>query len=484
MGLNIINRINYGYHSIEPVILGLMAMNKIFMLIGRHGTGKTRMARLLSSGYGKTGFVFYDATKDDLISIAGIPNPDAIKNGQLTFTPHQRSIWNKDTIVVDEITRAGKENQNIWLEILEDRTCFGMPLSYRTVIATANPESYASAFRMDNALLDRFHAVIPVPELQSGTGVKDLKNILQLSFSAGGGIEPEEIARTFSEIQYAHQTLEKEGAAGKVVEYCAQVGKGMLDSQDETKTSEGVYISPRTYGKLLPETIMAVAAYYSVEGSEEPLAKGALEALTYSISQKLNISMAQLEPLHYASEYLLKAGEISEGMKLKMELLSLDTFEERIKYLQNHTDRLKKHLLQDELEKFLGELLRGASKEGEKEKLVMLQQRLKELGYGGDIYRQVDGQLILTLNAAVSYIIPILNSLNAKPAGKHAKAWNNIEVFKQMVSAGTFISSNSEDVQRVKTFIIDVYEEDEEANEENLLNFFDSVDLTAKDNTE
>ena len=77
MPLGILNRINHGYDHLEPVVLGLMAMNKSFMLIGRHGTGKTRLARILSRGLGDGGFAFYDATKDDLISIAGIPDVDA-----------------------------------------------------------------------------------------------------------------------------------------------------------------------------------------------------------------------------------------------------------------------------------------------------------------------------------------------------------------------------------------------------------------------
>src|SRR5450432_604786 len=131
MTLNLIERINHGWKEVESVVVGLMAMNKSFMLIGRHGTGKTRLARALSRGYGEKGFVFYDATKDDLISIAGIPDPEAIKSGRLRFVAHERSIWDKSTVVVDEITRAGKESQNLWLEILEERTCFGLPLAYR-----------------------------------------------------------------------------------------------------------------------------------------------------------------------------------------------------------------------------------------------------------------------------------------------------------------------------------------------------------------
>src|SRR6266850_3943790 len=105
MVLNLLRRVNHGYDHLEPTVVGLMATHKSFMLIGRHGTGKTRLARLLSRGYGDKGFVFYDATKDDLISIAGIPDPESLKRGRLHFVPHERSIWDKSTIVVDEITR-------------------------------------------------------------------------------------------------------------------------------------------------------------------------------------------------------------------------------------------------------------------------------------------------------------------------------------------------------------------------------------------
>src|SRR6056297_43999 len=223
MNLSILDSINYGYGHLEPMIIGLMAMNRNFLLIGRHGAGKSRLAKVLSQGYGKQGFVFYDATKDDLISIAGIPNPEAIKNGKLDFTPHQRSIWDKSTVVVDEITRASKENQNLWLEILEERTCFGKPLSYRSLIATANPESYAAAFRLDEALLDRFHAVIPIPELQENMGLKELETIMGLALNPRPKVEAETIARLFSEIQAAYKDLHSSGAMEKVIAYASRI---------------------------------------------------------------------------------------------------------------------------------------------------------------------------------------------------------------------------------------------------------------------
>ncbi len=61
MTLGILDKINYGYRQLEPVIVGLMAMHKSFMLIGRHGTGKTRLARALSAGYESHRFRLFDA---------------------------------------------------------------------------------------------------------------------------------------------------------------------------------------------------------------------------------------------------------------------------------------------------------------------------------------------------------------------------------------------------------------------------------------
>ena len=91
----LLNRLIHGFNDLEPVILGLMALDKSFIMIGRHGTGKTRLAKWLSQGFGRDSFVFYDATKDDLISIAGIPDPESIKSGKLRFIGHERSIWDK-----------------------------------------------------------------------------------------------------------------------------------------------------------------------------------------------------------------------------------------------------------------------------------------------------------------------------------------------------------------------------------------------------
>ncbi len=476
MSIGLLDRINHGYREIEPVIVGLMAMNKSFMLIGRHGTGKTRLARELSRGYGQQGFVFYDATKDDLVSIAGIPDPEAIRAGRLAFVHHQRSIWDKDTIVVDEITRAGKESQNLWLEILEEHTCFGLPLSYRTLVATANPESYAAAFQLDEALLDRFYAVMPVPEMQEGVSSADVQAMAELALGGDSGVEDASIARAFVEIQQAHAALVEEGAREAVVRYVAHLVPGLLRVLQE---QNGPYLSPRTYARNLPELIMAVAAWYRVEGSADALSRGAVPALRYGIATKLQIKPALLDGLHRSAAKLLRTGELAASEKLRVELGGLTTFEERVAYVRRHWGSMRKELAVDEVEKVVGQLLRGASAKGEREKLVDLRRLLDELGYTGDALRQVDGHLVGTLHKAINFAAPKLAKVVSQcPKDKtHDRALRNIKRYQGMVSDGTLLADKRPAVNALKAWLIDLWEGDVPADDETILRYFGSLEL-------
>lgn len=476
MSLNLIERINYGYGALEPVVVGLMAMNKSFMLIGRHGVGKSRLARVLSRGSGEQGFVFYDATKDDLVTIAGIPDPESIKSGRLRFVPHQRTIWDKSTVVVDEITRAGKESQNLWLEILEERTCFGLPLAYRTLIATANPESYAAAFQLDEALLDRFHAVIPVPELQEGLDAEDVHAMVRLAATPDPGPEPAEIARVFAAIQQAHAELLAEGAMERVALYLGRVVPAILSA---LRDGGPKYLSPRTYARNLPETLLALAAYHRVAGSPDPLRRAAVEALRYAVATKLQMKTVVLDQIHQAAEALLQSRELPASERIRLEVAAPATFEQRVAYVRENWSSLVGALTPDEVEKVLGELLRGASRKGEQEKLVVLKHLLDEVGYKGDALRQVDGRLLIALNAAVNHAMPRLARAlqGGASGGRRDGAQAAVDAFRAMVAGGTLNGDASPEARRLKGWLIDLREGDVPDTDEAILEFFAGLRL-------
>jgi hypothetical protein len=480
MKTSLLNRINYGYSDIEPIVTSLMAVHKNFMLIGKHGAGKTRISKELSRGFGERGFIFYDATKDDLITIAGIPDSNSLQNGKLKFSSHERTIWDKTTIVVDEITRAGKESQNLWLEIIEEKTCFGIPLSYRTLIATANPESYAAAFQLDDALLDRFYAVIPVPELQAGIREDQILEMLGLTFNTeNNSPKSEELARFFSEIQTARIKIMESEEKNKVMSYTSSFISVLLKKLVD---GENTYISPRTYSRNFPETILAVSAYFNVMGETEYLEKGAREAFKYCLSTKLKIPPQILEFIHQETKNRLRKEALTEAEKLRISLNLVSGFEEGLTFLQNKWKEILEIAPRDEVDKIIGSLFGQASKVGEKEKLVRLRSVLDSLGYRGDVFRKLDGSLILTLNNSLNTIMPVLNKIvEEKKDKKHLKVIEKINHIKHLIDEGKFISNSAEPILAFKTFIIDVWEGDKPKDIDSVIEIINSIDIPLKE---
>ncbi|MGM0609369.1 MAG: AAA family ATPase [Candidatus Muiribacteriota bacterium] len=402
--IKILNNINYGYENCEPVIISLTALNKSFMLIGRHGTGKTRLARFLSRGYGEDGFVFYDATKDDLISVAGIPDTNALHNGQLKFAGHNRSIWDKKTIVVDEITRANRENQNLWLEILENRTCFGIKLNYNTLIATANPESYASAFELDEALLDRFYAVIPVPEHQRPDNY-DIESIIECTENEINA--QTEMKNLFEDIKKANKSLCENGYDEKIKKYTAKVISSLFETFE--KESE-IYISPRTFGNILPFVIQAVSSYYLVAGDENPLINGAEDALIYSIAAKIQIDPQILKSLHEKFSPLLSDEKISEKEKFIYEFENFKNTDDRLSFLSKNFHKFNSLFMEDEKEKIISDLIEKIENENSKNDLIPVLGMLIKNNYTGDITRQLNGRVKIFIHMKAEKIKEIFNN--------------------------------------------------------------------------
>ncbi len=379
-----------GWDSIEPVFLANVALRKPFMLLGRHGVCKTTVAKQLSRIYGSDGFRFYDCTKDDLISIAGIPIPEQLAQGKLEFSRHDRTIWEARVIVVDELTRANKENQNLWLEILEEKTCFGKELHYECLIATMNPESYASTFKLDQALLDRFYAVVPVPELQQGTPAQVYERIIRMNLSAAQS-EPdiEAIRQRLAEIRSNYKKLTTSEVVETVAEYVGNFMEILLSQTD-------CYVSPRKAVQL-SEEILALGA-----GCGSDLDKAAQLALTYTLSVPLQIEPGLLLQIHENIKPLLLGALLPED-KLRLELGKLCESDELLCYLEQKAAEIAELLPYDEVETLLAKLQSQLSEHSPA--VWRLQQVLAAMEGHEEQQRQAEGKAVLYLIARLEAIV-------------------------------------------------------------------------------
>src|SRR5207253_8038399 len=139
------------------------------------------------------------------------------------------------------------------------------------------------------------------------------------------------------------------------------LGKVIPSLLNILREQNGPYVSPRTYCRNLPETILAVAAFHRVAGAAEPLRRGAVEALRYALATKYQIKPVVLDQIHQSAEGLLTAGELPASEKIRLELASPATFEQRLEYLQAKWKAILAALSRDEVEKGFGDLLRGAA---------------------------------------------------------------------------------------------------------------------------
>lgn len=371
-----------GWKKIEPVFLVNIALHKPFILLGRHGTSKTTCAKEMAQIYGRKAFRFYDATKDDLISIAGIPIPKRLAQGKLEFSKHDRSIWNAKVIVIDELTRANRENQNLWLEILEEKTCFGKKLCYEALIATMNPESYAATFKLDEALLDRFYAVVPVPDLQKGTTSETFKKVIRMNLKEQC-LSKDKMKTVMNRIRSTYQTLHNsKSITTAVTEYVSNYIEILL-----TKTDS--YISPRKTIHLVEE-ILGLGAYFRILNKHDFLVEAAQTALLYVLGIPFKIKPEVLIQIHSNLKQILLKKTITEVEKIRIALAKIVKKDILSRYVRKNIKMIKKYLPYDETDKLLSQIV----EHGEAKDLPKLRDTLKKINGHEELKRIAEARIL------------------------------------------------------------------------------------------
>lgn len=148
------------------------------LLVGKHGLGKTTIVNTISKLLGAK-YVCYDMSKCDLLNIAGMPNMKKISEGSIEYIHHKNTIWDAEVVFFNELNRCTSDNMNLLLEILQEKTLFGEPLQrLNVIIADCNPDYYAGAEILDEALKDRFSSII-----QLKPSYKYLSDIIRININ-------------------------------------------------------------------------------------------------------------------------------------------------------------------------------------------------------------------------------------------------------------------------------------------------------------
>lgn len=161
----------YGFEAVEPIILAALVTQDPLLLIGKSGTGKTFLLNSLSEALGLE-HRHYNASLIAFDELVGFPYPTPDYQN-IQYIPTPATIWNAESVLVDELSRCKPEHQNRFFSLIHERRIQGIQierLRYRW--AAMNPCSldqsgddiYEGSEPLDHALADRFAFIVQVPD--------------------------------------------------------------------------------------------------------------------------------------------------------------------------------------------------------------------------------------------------------------------------------------------------------------------------------
>ena len=256
---NFLNKLEiYGYEHYVTYFIYSIITGMPILLIGPHGTGKTYLTEKIADFLGLK-FHTYDASKAMFEDIVGFPNPDDMKNGKISYIKGELTLWDKEFILIDELSRALPSSQNKWLEVIRSRKLMGVKLDkLKYIFAAMNPPSYAGAMPLDEALADRFSFIINIDDSVGN----NIENIIKVETVEDSPLieknSKELVANGFNEF-----------VNSKRIEFYKNIHEDKLFSRFITVFSKmwevnlaKLYISPRRW-KMIYHNLIGVATIYN-----------------------------------------------------------------------------------------------------------------------------------------------------------------------------------------------------------------------------
>jgi MoxR-like ATPase len=272
----------HGLDHLDAVYLASLASEAPLLLIGPHGSAKSalleRTAVALSLEHRH-----YNASLVSFDDLLGFPVPNAARDG-LDYLRTPATLWDAESIFLDEISRCRPEVQNKLFSIVHERRVLGMALErLRYRWAAMNPpaafdasgeveDAYIGSQPLDPALADRFAFVVALPSLDELSP----RDRIRLISTGGEATHTDDLPSRIALARH-HAQLSREAHDAWVVRW--------LDALVPLLAQSKWPISGRR-AVMLRQGVHAVAGAMAALGRDDALPDAALDALRWGLPQR------------------------------------------------------------------------------------------------------------------------------------------------------------------------------------------------------
>jgi len=188
----------------ETAILASILTGDPVLLIGAQGTAKTALVDAIGAAFAerdkrisnntkdpsKNIFKYhsYDSSKLNFEDLVGFPNPEAMKQGKISYIHTPVTVWDKDLVCFDEFNRQEPARQNNIFELIRSRRLMGIPTSVKWVINCMNPFGMAGTEALDEALVDRHQWFIFISRFNDLEELTKVKIVSHMGPNDGVGL--------------------------------------------------------------------------------------------------------------------------------------------------------------------------------------------------------------------------------------------------------------------------------------------------------
>ena len=311
----------FGMEKVESAILAGLVTGDPVLLVGSHGAGKTLLSERLAEAM-NVNFWAYDASKALFEDVLGFPNPGSLTSGQIEYVPTSISIWGKEFVLVDELSRANPSMQNKWLEVIRSRRIMGKDLpDLKYIIAAMNPPSYIGANPLDAALAGRFSFVVSVPEVSDMPEEAVSKILCQVSEDDAPMLaDKRRTLKCFELTSFIEQCRERmttlpEKYDNKFSEYVMAINQFMI--------SREIALDGRRLGMIWRNLKSYLSVVMEKEGSERPALEDyddeICEAVSFSVPFAAigeEMALSAIKGAHHYAKAALNGGIASPVLVL------------------------------------------------------------------------------------------------------------------------------------------------------------------------